>query len=73
MIKGVWIMTIKETRNGTRVNVAADFATPDEAFAAEKAYRDAYPPQAYGTMLTVMRNEHSQLWELRGNRSASCD
>lgn len=55
------------------VHVAGDFGLPSGAFAAADAYRQAYPPAGYGTLLTVRRDDATQLWHVEGSRAASCD
>jgi hypothetical protein len=55
------------------VHVAGTFGLPSDAFAAADAYRKGWPPAGYGTLLTVRRDDATQLWHVEGSRLASCD
>lgn len=67
--------TLEESQpvpHGT-VTVRGVYGLPSDAFAAAKRYREAWPPAGYGTLLTVRRDDATQLWHVEGSRAASCD
>jgi hypothetical protein len=62
------------------VRVSGAFPSPAAAEAAREAYYRAYPPEGYGTALTLREDARQgrsggdvAVWLVEGSRAASCD
>ena len=64
--------TIDETMIGRgSVRFRGEYGLPSDAFAAMKEYRATYPSEVYGTLVTVHKDDDTQLWVVEGSRTAS--